>query len=90
MVGDNKDSLKGKGVFFGASVGGWWFFGGFGGGLLSFLLEWACLAVGRRGRARGLPGIEFGFAPSIRAFALLREGWREGVLGLGWLEVAWD
>jgi hypothetical protein len=27
VVGDNKESLKGKGVFFGSSVGGWWFVG---------------------------------------------------------------
>ena len=71
MVGDNKESLKGKGVFFGSSVGGWWFVVGLGvGGGLSSLPEvspWRCIEGGVRESV-------FGLAPSIRALALLREG----------------
>ena len=111
MVGDNKESLKGKGVFFGSSVGGWWFVGILGvggvwacwiwGGVEACFLPFLrcrlcgvskgacgdrCLALPLRyalsrysGRTRrrlevGVLGSVFGFAPSIRALALLREG----------------
>ena len=81
MVGDNKESLKGKGVFFGASVGGWWFFGGG--------LGVACFLFFLRGRFGGgskgaCLGVGVWLCPFDTRFALLREGLRGACWVWGW------
>ena len=75
MVGDNKESLKGKGVFFGSSVGGWWFVGVWVVGGV-----WACWIWG---------GVEACFLPFLRCRLCGVSKGAYGGIGV-WLCWVWD